>query len=221
MTTPNATIRKLILKMSISLDGFVCGPNGEADWIFRSSGGEDSTAWLLDTLRGAGVHIMGSRSYADMAAFWPFSGMPIAAPMNEIPKIVFSSTGLPHDRQGQPVSRALAEAQARNAHRAGATPSEAILSSWAEPEVASGELADEILRLKAQPGGYILAHGGARFGRSLAASGLVDEYRLAIHPVVLGQGQALFSGLERPLDLRLTSMTPFRSGAVAAVYQPA
>ena len=72
--------RKLVLKMSVSLDGFVAGPNGEADWIFRTSGGADSTGWVLDTLRGAGVHIMGSRSYYDMAAFWPYSEMPIAPP---------------------------------------------------------------------------------------------------------------------------------------------
>jgi len=68
---------------------------------------------------------------------------------------------------------------------------------------------------------FILAHGGAQFARSLVASGLVDEYRLGIHPVVLGQGQPLFSGLRSPVDLRLISTTPFRSGAVAAVYQPA
>ena len=195
MAEASVRTRKLVLKMSVSLDGFVCGPNGEADWIFRSSGGADSTAWLLDTLRGAGVHIMGSRTYRDMAAFWPYSDLPIAAPMNAIPKLIFSRSGLE------------------------AAP--ATLQSWAEPEVARGELAQEILRLKQQPGNYILAHGGARFARSLVATGLVDEYRLAIHPAVLGQGQALFSGLRGPADLRLVSTTPFASGAVALVYRPA
>jgi len=219
MTGSTATKRRLVLKMSVSLDGFVAGPNGEADWVFRSSGGDDSTAWVLDTLRGAGVHIMGSRSYHDMAAFWPYSEMPIAAPMNDIPKVIFSRTGL-KNTQLDP-SPALAEAKARNAERHGVTPTAAVLKSWADPTVAGGDLAEEILRLKAQPGGYILAHGGARFAQSLVAAGLVDEYRLGIHPVVLGQGQPLFSALRSPVDLRLISMTPFRSGAVAAVYQPA
>ncbi|WP_245747166.1 dihydrofolate reductase family protein [Frateuria terrea] len=166
--------RKLVLKMSVSLDGFVAGPEGEADWIFRSSGGADSTGWLLDTLRGADVHIMGSRSYRDMAAFWPFSEMPIAAPMNDIPKVIFSRTGLGW-AQENPVSRSLAEARVRNAERLGVVPTAAVLESWAEPTVARGDLAEEIRRLKAQPGGYILAHGGARFARSLVASGLIDE----------------------------------------------
>lgn len=75
--------------------------------------------------------------------------------------------------------------------------------------------------MKEQPGNYILAHGGARFAQSLVASGLVDEYRLGIHPVVLGQGQPLFSGLRSSVDLRLISATPFASGAMAIVYQPA
>jgi len=66
-----------------------------------------------------------------------------------------------------------------------------------------------------------LAHGGARFARSLVTSGLIDEYRLAIHPVILGQGQPLFAGLSSPADLRLLSVTPFSSGAMAVVYQPA
>ena len=87
--------------------------------------------------------------------------------------------------------------------------------------MAGGDLAEEIRRLKEQPGNYILAHGGARFAQSLVASGLVDEYRLSIHPVVLGQSQPLFSGLRSSVDLRLISATPFASGAMAIVYQPA
>jgi dihydrofolate reductase len=221
MAGSTATKRKLVLKMSVSLDGFVAGPNGEIDWIFRTSGGDDSTAWVLDTLREAGVHIMGSRSYHDMAAFWPYSDMPIAAPMNDIPKVIFSRKGIKDGTQADQTTRAFAEAKARNAERLGVTPTAAVLQSWAEPTVARGDLAEEIFRLKEQPGHFILAHGGARFAQSLVASGLVDEYRLAIHPVVLGQGQPLFSALRSPVDLRLISMTRFRSGAVAAVYQPA
>lgn len=221
MAGSTAAKRKLVLKMSVSLDGFVAGPNGEADWIFRSSGGADSTAWVLDTLRGAGVHIMGSRSYHDMAAFWPYSELPIAAPMNDTPKIIFSRQGIERGPQADRTTAALAEAQARNAARHGATPTAAVLKSWAEPTVARGDLVEEVLRLKEQPGNYILAHGGARFAQSLVACGLIDEYRLAIHPVVLGHGQPLFCALRSPVDLRLISATPFDSGAMAVVYRPA
>jgi dihydrofolate reductase len=200
--------RKLVLKMSVSLDGFVCGPNGEFDWVFRSSG-PDSRAWVSDILRGADAHLMGSRSFYDMASFWPFSDLPLAAPMNDIPKIMCSSTGLDRSRLDR-VTQALAGA-----------PDSSALKSWAEPTVLTGDLAEEINRLKAQPGNYILAHGGARFAQSLAASGLVDEYRLGIHPVVLGQGQPLFAKLGTPADLRLVSASTFSTGALGVVYRPA
>ena len=216
MATATTTKRKLVLKMSVSLDGFVAGPNGEFDWVFRSSS-EESRASVVQTLRGADAHLMGSRSYYDMAAFWPFSDMVFAAPMNDIPKIVFSRSGIEADR----VTRSLAEAKARHAERQSVMPTAAVLQSWIEPTVARGDLAEEILRLKEQPGHYILAHGGARFAQSLVASGLVDEYRLAIHPVVLGQGQPLFSELRSAVDLRLISATTFSSGVMGAVYQPA
>ena len=220
MATATATNRKLVLKMSVSLDGFVGGPNGEVDWIFRTMG--DSTEWVVDTLRSAGVHIMGSRTYHDMAAFWPYSGSPLAASMNDIPKVISSRSGITDGNVLDRTTRALADAiKDRIGHRTGVTPTAAVLRSWAEPTVARGDLAEEVVRLKQQPGNFILAHGGAGFARSLVASGLIDEYRLVIHPVVLGRGQPLFSGLRSPVDLRLISATAFGSGVVAAIYQPA
>ncbi|MBE1162003.1 dihydrofolate reductase family protein [Dyella sp. 7MK23] len=213
----SATERKLVLKMSMSLDGFVAERDGKLDWIFRSSSA-DSRARLVDTLSEAGVHIMGSGSYYDMAAFWPFSDTPFTAAMNDIPKIVFSRTGI---KDGTQVDRT-AEAEAKlTGGRPSVTPTAAVLKSWAEPTVARGDLAEEVRRLKEQPGKLILAHGGVRFARSLIAAGLVDEYRLAVHPVVLGQGHALFSGLHSPADLRLVSATAYSGGVVGAVYQPA
>jgi dihydrofolate reductase len=65
------------------------------------------------------------------------------------------------------------------------------------------ELADEIARLKAAQGGYLLAHGGARFAQALSREGLVDEYRLVIHPAALGDGVALFKDLPSRLALEL------------------
>jgi dihydrofolate reductase len=222
MAISTATQRRLVLKMSISVDGFVCGPNGEIDWIFRTMGDPTAREWIVDTISGAGAHMMGSRTYYDMAAFWPFSETPLAPPMNDIPKIVFSRKGIEDGTQVDRTTRALADANAeRTGGRHGVTPTATVLQSWAEPGVASGEITEEVLRLKAQPGNFLLAHGGARFAQSLVASGLIDEYRLVIHPVVLGAGQPLFCGLRSPVDLRLISATSFGSGVVAAVYQPA
>jgi dihydrofolate reductase len=208
-------MRQLILKMSVSVDGFVSGPNGEIDWIFKSYDA-GATAWTVDTLWQAGVHIMGSRSFRDMAAYWPTSTEPYAPPMNEIPKVVFSRTG---SISAASTTKALEDAtRQRTESAAPATP--AILASWANPGIASGDLVEEIARLKQQPGKPILAHGGASFARSLVRLGLIDEYRLLIHPVALGRGLPLFSDLAKPLDLKLARAISFDSGAVAHIYRP-
>ena len=195
-------MRPLILKMSISLDGFVGGPNGETDWMHRSRD-DGARGWVEDTLRQAGLHAMGRRTYDDMADYWPTSIHPLAAAMNEVPKVVFTR------RRSLDLD-------------AGRTTSHAASSeSWAKAEVVNGDLTAEMTRLKQQPGKDILAHGGAAFAQSLAASGLVDEYRLVVHPVVLGAGLPLFAQLPNPLDLELRGITLFRSGIAAHVYRPA
>ncbi|HEX7815066.1 dihydrofolate reductase family protein [Dyella sp.] len=204
MATAAAT-RKLVLRMAMSLDGFVAGIGGEIDWVFKTST-SDSREWVIDTLHGAGLHIMGSGSYYTMAAFWPFADTPMAPAMNQTPKAIFSRRPLKDGTQAE-------------RPREGLLPSNSVLQSWAEPMVASGDLAEELLALKQQPGSYILAHGGARFARSLVAAGLIDEYRLAIHPVILGQGLPLFTALNKPADLRLVSATSFSGGIVGAIYQ--
>jgi dihydrofolate reductase len=159
---------------------------------------------------------MGSRTYHDMAHYWPSSSEPFAAPMNEIPKVVFSTKG-----RVAP-SPELTTTAFRDASRArgpgGAWSKE---SSWTDARVAGGDLAEEIARLKSEPGKDVLAHGGARFAQSLVKHGLVDEYRLLVHPVALGRGLGLFSSLSTAIDLRLVSATTFAAGAVAKVYRRA
>ena len=83
----------------------------------------------------------------------------------------------------------------------------------------SGELGTQIADLKAEPGKDLLAHGGASFAQSLVRLGLVDEYRLLVHPTVLGSGMALFDGAT-PFDLKLVDSTIFASGIHALVYHP-
>ena len=91
---------ELILKMSITLDGFVGGPNGEIDWIFKTMS-EDATAWTVDRFSRADAHLMGRKTFNDMAAYWPNSREVFAAPMNEIPKIVFSTKGFDPSQKGE------------------------------------------------------------------------------------------------------------------------
>lgn len=149
---------------------------------------------------------MGSRSFNDMAGYWPTSTDMFAPPMTEIPKAVFS-------RRGSVALRSAETSQSAK-RQPGA-------ESWTAAHVASGDLAEEIAMLKSQEGKPIIAHGGVRFARSLVAEGLVDEFVLLVVPVALGKGQALFSELAASRSLRLTSSRAFPGGAVAQVYRAA
>lgn len=182
--------------MSLSLDGFVCGPNGEMDWIF-ANGSDAAKAWILENLWQAGAHLMGSRTYRDMAAYWPTSDAPFAPAMNEIPKIVFSKKGV-EKPSGSDSDHA---------------------RSWNDARVLTGDLAIEIAALKTEPGKDLLAHGGATFAQNLIAAELIDEFKLVVLPVSLGKGVPLFSQLHRPLPLELVSANNL-DGPVALVYKP-
>jgi dihydrofolate reductase len=94
-------------------------------------------------------------------------------------------------------------------------------ADWPETRIASGDTLDEIVRLKAEPGGEIVAHGGARFVQSLTRLGVVDEYRLYVYPVVVSSGSSVFAEIEGLRPLRLASSTAFPSGVVELVYQRA
>lgn len=182
-------MRTLILSMGVSLDGLVARPGrlGAGGWGLPP---EDPALKQrkLGWFDAVEVHLMGRVTYEEMAQFWPVSDDPYAAPMNEIPKVVFSRT----------LERA----------------------DWAETRIASGELAAEIAQLKQEGGGEMLAWGGAAFAQSLSGCGLVDEYRLILQPVVLGEGLPLFGGLTEPLHLTLVEAHTYDSGAALHVYRP-
>lgn len=187
--------------MSVSLDGFVAALNGEKDWVFKT-GDEESLAWSAGKIRDAGLIIMGRKSFETMAPYWPTATGPFSAPMNEIPKAVFTKKGFKGvDRMPAPT--------------AGQSPAAA---SWAEARVFHGDLAEAIEELKAGSGKPIIALGGAEFMQGLIATGLIDEYHLAVHPVCLGAGLRIFTGLETPLYLKLVEVKAFPKGIVAKTY---
>jgi dihydrofolate reductase len=192
-------MRELILKMAMSVDGFVSDLEGSNTWMFGAD--DEARAWNVETISNASLHVMGSRSFAAMAAWWPVSTDIFAPPMNQIPKAVFT-------RQGP----AILETAVTSTQPGG--------ESWAQAYVAGGDLTEEIAKLKAQAGKPIIAHGGVAFARSLAAQGLIDQFVLVVAPVALGQGLSLFSDLKAPQRLQLVSSKAFPGGAVAQTYRP-
>jgi dihydrofolate reductase len=110
--------------------------------------------------------------------------------MNDIPKVVFSKT--------------LGDAEA----------------TWPVTQVARGDLATEIATIKAEAGPDVIAWGGGRFAGALAAADLIDEYRLLVQPLVLGQGRALFDQLPDSRHMNLIEALSFPSGIVVHIYRP-
>lgn len=181
---------ELILSMGVSLDGLVArrGRYGAGGWGLPPDDPELKER-KLEWMRDTGLHLMGRNTYEEMAEFWPGSDDAYAAPMNDIPKVVFSGT----------LERA----------------------DWADSRIARGDLAEEIAELKREPGKDMIAWGGARFAQSLSRLGLVDEYRLVLQPVALGDGLPLFKELTEPLRLELVDAQAYNTGAALHVYRPA
>ncbi len=192
-------MRKLILKMSFSIDGLVGGLNGENDWIFRSSD-EFSLAWAVEKSWEAGIIVMGRKSFEQMAPYWPTAKGPFAAPMNELPKGVFTQAGF------------------KGIALPGAERSPAA-ASWTQARIFHGDLVEEITKLKSEAGKPIYAIGGAGFARSLLATDMIDEYHLVTHPVILGRGLSVFGDVPQPRDLKLVEAKSFPGGIIARVYQ--
>jgi len=179
-------MRKVCLGMNITLDGYVAGPNGELDWVFRTMSPAQGE-WVTELLRGVDTILIGHTTYLQQAAAWPTQTGEMATLLNSHAKIVFSTR--------------------------------LTTLEWNNSRLATAGAAEEIARLKGQPGKNISVTGGATLAQSLSRLGLIDEYNLMMHPVVLGGGMPLFKDLSLPLNLKLVNTQTFDSGAIGLTYQ--
>ena len=185
-------MRKLILKTAISLDGFLEGPDGAADWF-----SSDDALWQEMFKLNADVDtvLLGRGMYAAYADHWrAVLAEPQKHPQNEVtyarwadrtPHIVFSRT--------------LTSVDWPNAH-------------------VMRDAASDVPRLKREAGKNLIVYGGSRFAGALIDSGLVDEYHLVLEPVVLGGGKPLFSTSGKRLALQRTAAKPLPSGGLWLSY---
>lgn len=92
-------MRKLIMKMSMSLDGFAGSMDGANDWVFKT-GDEESLAWSVGAIREAGLILMGRKTFEKIGPYWQTATGPFAPLMNEIPKALFSKAGFSGSNSG-------------------------------------------------------------------------------------------------------------------------
>lgn len=183
-------MRNIILMMSVSLDGFIEGPNRELDWHMV----DDELHWQFnEQLRGMGAFLSGRVTYDLMAGFWPTAD---TDPSSTEPMVEFA--GIWRDTPKIVFSRTLREAD------------------W-NTTVVPDVVPEDIRELKAEPGGD-LALGGADLAAEFMRHGLIDEYRLYVHPVLIGHGKPLFPRSESRTMLRLAQTRTFGNGVVLLRY---
>ncbi|MDT0401263.1 MULTISPECIES: dihydrofolate reductase family protein [Streptomyces] len=185
-------MRDVTYSMSVSLDGYIVGPDGGFDWTAPEP---DVFRFWIDEIRQVDVHLLGRRLYETML-YWETADQDRSlddaerewtALWNPLPKVVFSTT--------------LSTVRGGNAR------------------LASGGLAQEIERLRAEPGEGEIAIGGATLAAEAGALGLIDEYRVMVYPVLVGGGIPFFPRDERRVDLELVETRTFASKFVYLRYR--
>lgn len=167
-------MRKVILYIATSLDGYIAGPNGEIDWLFTEGEyGYDSFLSSIDTT------VMGRKTYELTKTFgeWPYP--------DHISYVFSLEKSDPGDKNVR----------------------------WVR-----GDAAEFIRTLKDQPGKHIWCVGGGEVNTALLKAGLIDEMRIFVHPIILGQGLPLFAGNPPQTSLRFTGSRDYDTGLIELRY---
>ncbi|MEV5434571.1 dihydrofolate reductase family protein [Streptomyces sp. NPDC052682] len=184
-------MRSVTYSMNVSLDGYIVGPDGRFDWTAPDA--EVFRFWI-DEIRNVGVHLLGRRLYETML-YWETADQDHSLDEAELE---WAALWNPLPKVVFSTTLPAVRGQAR---------------------LASGSLAEEIERWRAEPGEGDIAIGGATLAAQAAAAGLIDEYRAVVYPVLVGGGTPFFPRDERRVDLALAETRTFDSGMVYLRYR--
>jgi len=186
-------MRKLKLQVQMSIDGCIAGPNNEMDWMVWNWD-EKLKEYVNKIHEPVDTILLGRKMAGEFISYW-------SNVMNK-----------PDDPE-YPIAKKMIE-----------TPKIVFTktlnkSEWQNTEIATGDLKDEITKLKRQDGGDIIVYGGASFDSSLIKENLIDEFYLFINPVVIGNGKTIFKDLKEIHKFNLIESTTFSSGIVLLHYK--
>ncbi len=184
-------MRKIISFLVTTVDGYYEGPNQEFDWPVVD---EEFNDFAIQQLDEVDTLLFGRVTYQGMAAYWP-----TPAAQQDDPRVADRMNSIPKIV----VSRTLDTAE------------------WANTRLLNDDVVEELTRLKQEPGKDIAIFGSSELTVSLMRAGLIDEVRIMVNPVVLGDGKSLFRTAGARISLKLLKTRAFSSGNVMLYYQPA
>jgi len=183
-------MRKVFLFNMITLDGFFEGPNQDISWHHVD---DEFNEFAIEQLNEIGTLLFGRVTYQGMASYWPTE---FAIKDDSI------VAGLMNSLPKIVFSKTLDKAE------------------WNNSRLVKENAAEEVSKLKQQPGKDIAIFGSSDLAVTLAERGLIDEYRIIVNPVFLGSGTALLKGIKDKLNLKLLKTRTFKSGNVLLYYEP-
>jgi dihydrofolate reductase len=187
-------MRKVILSNLVTLDGFFAGPNGELDWHIVN---EEFNGYANDLLSKVDALLFGRVTYQLMADYWPAAATNPSTPKSDL-EIADKMNNLPKIV----FSKTLQEVK------------------WNNSRLVKENIAEEISKMKQQPGKDMVIFGSGSIVTTFMQLGLIDEYRIIVNPVVLGNGKPLFKGIKDKQNLKLLKTRVLSSGVVILYYQP-
>ena len=188
-----APMRKIISLMHVSLDGFAAGPNGELEWAIVD---EEIYQDVTDLLRTVDTAVYGRVTYQMMESYWP------TVPANP----ASTALELQHAHWVEKIHKIVFSRTLETA-------------KWNNTRLIKENIAEEVAKLKQQPGKNLMIFGSPSITHTLTYLGLIDEYRINVDPVILGSGIPLFKDVKDRIHLKLLEAKTFHSGVVGLHYR--
>jgi dihydrofolate reductase len=187
-------MQKLVVFNSVSLDGFFTTADGDLSWMYKSPKDEEWHEFVAGNAKGGGTLLFGRVTYEMMSSYWP---TPMAA-------------------QNDPVV-----AKEMNALKKVVFSRTLDKTTWNNTTLVKTDPLKSVRGMKKESGNGMAVLGSGSIVSLLAQEGLVDEFQLVVHPVIVGKGRSMFEGMKGRLNLKLNSSRTFKNGCVVLSYEPA